>query len=88
MFTMLTTAFITATVGLGFLSQVSDNNCGGGLGQWSVPINTLLLIVLAAMNYATRKRVSDVKNVTDKVAMRSTDRQGKVDLKIKKESDR
>lgn len=57
------------------IAAASPDACGGGWGQWSVPINTLLLIVLGAVNLRTRRNVEKVKAVTDTVKLRHTPRQ-------------
>lgn len=69
----------TVTVAIGvtvstIVGAVDPGDCAGGLGQWSVPINTILLIVLALTQARTRKKVEDVKAVTDTVALRKKPR--------------
>lgn len=74
---------LTITVAIGLListisGTVDPGDCAGGLGQWSVPINTVLLIILALIQVRTRRKVEAVKEVTDTVKLRDQSR--RVDL--------
>lgn len=77
---MFTLATIIVGLGIGvstFLGTADPACGGGGLGQWSVPINTILLLGLAVYQTKTKHRVEEVKAVTDTVKLRSTDEGGR-----------
>lgn len=62
------------------MAQGGDTSCDpGGIawGEWSVPINTILLIILALIGNRTRRKVEQVEAVTDKVKLRADDDLGR-----------
>lgn len=70
------TILLMTTVATVAVAQGGDSPCADGgfaLGEWSVPINTLLLIILALIGNRTRRKVEKVEAVTEKVALRKTD---------------
>lgn len=82
MFT-LATVIVGLGIGVSTFLGTTDPACGGGgLGQWSTVINTGLLLALAVYQTRTKRRVEDVKAVTDTVALRRTDDAGKRDMKV------
>lgn len=85
----LTAAFIAAMIGTATAAMTSDH-CGGW-GEWSVPINTVLLIVLALIQLRTRRRVveqlAEVQEVTDTVKLRDPDQGGKRNLRTARSCD-
>lgn len=77
---MLTAAVILAMVTTAAVAMAQGDECGGGgfaWGDWSVPINTILLILLALIHTRTRRRVEEVAAVTDKVKLRKGDSGGR-----------